>query len=64
MDSRLRTGALAALVTTLSIAIPALAATLLLVLTGWSFLLVNLVAGVVGAVVIPIGGSDDGTAPR
>ena len=51
---RLRSGALAALVTTLSIAVPALSATLLLILTGWSFLLVNLVASVVAAVVIPI----------
>ena len=42
------------LVTVLSIAIPALAATVLLVLTGWSFILVNVVAGLVGAVVIPI----------
>ena len=51
---RLRTGALAALVTTLSIAVPALAAMVLLVLTGWSFILVNLIAGVVGAVAIPV----------
>ncbi len=52
--SRLRAGALAALTTTLSIGIPALAATLLLVLTGWSFLLVNIIASVIGAVVIPV----------
>ena len=51
---RLRTGALAALMTGLSVAIPALTATVLLVLTGWSFILVNLVTGVVGAVVIPV----------
>jgi hypothetical protein len=51
---RLRSGALAALVTTLSIAVPALTATLVLILTDWSFLLVNLVAGVVAAVVIPV----------
>ena len=41
-------------VTTLSIAVPALSATLLLILTGWSFLLVNLVTSLVAAVVIPI----------
>jgi hypothetical protein len=51
---RRRTGALAALVTGLSIAIPALTATLLLVLTGWSFIFVNLIVGLVGAVVIPV----------
>jgi len=52
---RWRTGALAGLVTTLSIGTPMLAATLLLILTGWSFLLVNLVTSLVAAVVIPIG---------
>ena len=52
---RWRTGALAGLVTTLSIGTPTLAATLLLILTGWSFLLVNLVTSLVAAVVIPIG---------
>jgi hypothetical protein len=51
---RYRTGALAAVVTTMSIAIPVLSATLLLILTGWSFLLVNVIASVVAAVVIPI----------
>jgi hypothetical protein len=51
---RLRTGAFAALVTGLSIAIPALAATVLLLLTGWSFIFVNLVTGLFGAVVIPV----------
>ena len=51
---RLRTGALASLTTGASIAIPAMTATVLLVLTGWSFLLVNVITGVVGAVTIPI----------
>ena len=52
--SRVRTGALAGLVTTLSIVLPALAATLLLLLTGWSFLLVNLLTSLVAAFIIPV----------
>jgi hypothetical protein len=51
---RLRTGALAGLIAVLSIAIPALVATLLLLLTGWSFLLVNVITSLVAAVVIPV----------
>ena len=51
---RIRTGALAGLVAALAVAIPALSATLLLLLTGWSFLLVNVAASLVAAVVIPV----------
>jgi hypothetical protein len=51
---RLRSGALAALVTTLSLVIPALVATVLLLLTGWSFLLVNVITSLVAAAVIPV----------
>ena len=49
-----RSGALAGLVTTLSIVIPALVATLLLLLTGWSFLLVNVITSLVAAAVVPV----------
>ena len=51
---RLRAGALATLTTVLSLVIPALAATLLLLLTGWSFLFVNVVTGLVAAAVTPV----------
>ena len=51
---RFRTGALAALITTLSISLPVLSATILLILTSWSFLLVNVVTSLVAAVVIPV----------
>lgn len=51
---RARTGALAGLVAALSIAIPALCATLLLLLTGWSFFLVNVITSLVAAIVIPV----------
>jgi hypothetical protein len=50
---RVRTGALAGLIAAMSIAIPALVATLLLLVTGWSFLLVNVITSLVAAVVIP-----------
>lgn len=53
-SNRLRAGALAALATTLSLSIPALVATLLLLLTGWSFLFVNVITGCVSGLVIPV----------
>ena len=51
---RVRCGALATLLTTIALVVPALVATLVLIFTDWSFLFVNVIAGVVTAFVTPL----------
>lgn len=51
---RWRTGSLATFLTTIALVVPAFVATLVLIFTDWSFLIVNVVAGLVTAFVTPL----------